>query len=137
MPKRRPHSLLSFFAFSALSLASLTTTRSAQACGAAYPGGPVVCIFPDKRPTEAPLNLRLSASYAYTDTTLLFGDDRRADLTRHAVFGGVQLAISDSADSSRYPGFERASIILKFLYGTFVVALLSGAVLLLSAVGGP
>ncbi len=93
MPRRRALSLLSL---ASLSIAALTASRTAEACGAAYPGGPVVCIFPDKRPAEAPLELRLSASYAFTDTTLLFGDDRRAELRRHAVFGGVQLPISES-----------------------------------------
>jgi hypothetical protein len=39
---------------------------------------------------------RLSASYAFTSTTLLFGEGRRADLTRHAVFGGVQMPLSRS-----------------------------------------
>lgn len=94
MPRRRAPSL---FSLASLSIAALTASRTAEACGAAYPGGPVVCIFPDKRPAEAPpLELRLSASYAFTSTTLLFGDERRAELTRHAVFGGVQLPISES-----------------------------------------
>jgi len=54
-----------------------------------------MCDFPRKA-AQAPAIVRLSASYAFTSTTLLFGDGRRADLTRHAVFGGVQLPISDT-----------------------------------------
>jgi polyferredoxin len=44
-----------------------------------------------------------------------------------AIVTTALVAISAFA-GSRYPGFERASLILKFLYGTVVVALLSGAV---------
>ena len=39
---------------------------------------------------------RLSASYAFTSTTILFGSGRRADLTRHAVFGEAQIPLSKS-----------------------------------------
>jgi hypothetical protein len=57
-----------------------------------------MCDFPRKsssasRNANAPI-ARLSASYAFTSTTLLFGDGRRADLTRHAVFGNVQLPLT-------------------------------------------
>jgi hypothetical protein len=43
---------------------------------------------------------RLSASYAFTTTTLLFGDGRRAELTRHAVFGAVQVPLTKSGSFS-------------------------------------
>ncbi len=79
-------------------MALLCAPRSAQACGAAYPGGPVMCDYPRKdtqRGSGIPV-ARLSASYAFTSTTLLFGDGRRADLTRHAVFGAVQIPLSRS-----------------------------------------
>ena len=39
---------------------------------------------------------RLSASYAFASTTLLFGQGRRAELTRHAVFGAVQIPLTRS-----------------------------------------
>ena len=76
--------------------ASSIAPRAARACGAAYPGGPVMCDFPRKNQNSAPHApvARLSASYAFTSTTLLFGDGRRADLTRHAVFGSAQIPLS-------------------------------------------
>lgn len=73
--------------------------RAAHACGAAYPGGPVMCDFPRTGPHAAaaqPAIARLSTSYAFTSTTILFGDGRRADLTRHAVFGSVQIPFNRS-----------------------------------------
>lgn len=73
-------------------LSILAAPRLADACGAAYPGGPVMCDFPRKTVARPPL-LRLSGSYAYTSTTLLFGDGRRADLRRHAVFGSGQIPL--------------------------------------------
>ena len=83
---------------------------AARACGAAYPGGPVMCDYPRRnadgtvidRPTGdadrslGPPIAHLSASYAFTSTTILFGDGRRADLTRHAVFGQLQLPLTKS-----------------------------------------
>ena len=93
MPKRRP---LTLALSSLLLLSSSLSSRLAHACGAAYPGGPVMCDYPRK--LEAPQAIaRLSASYAFTSTTLLFGDGRRADLTRHAVFGSVQLPLSSTS----------------------------------------
>ncbi len=46
--------------------------------------------------------LRLSSSYAYTSTTLLFSGagDRRADMRRHAAFVGMELPLSRSPTSS-------------------------------------
>ena len=96
------------------SIVAVTFTRPALACGAAYPGGPVMCDFPRKT-TDAPPGsapsapsmppiARLSASYAFTSTTLLFGDGRRADLTRHAVFGSVQLPLSRTGTLSAQIG---------------------------------
>jgi hypothetical protein len=89
--------------FSAVSLlaiatvAVLATPRVARACGAAYPGGPVMCDFPRR---AAPPLARLTASYAFTSTTLLFGAGRRAELTRHAVFGGAQLPLDRAGSLS-------------------------------------
>lgn len=64
----------------------------AAACGAAYPGGPMVCNIERDAPT--PLRVRMFASWAFTSTTLLFGGDRRADLTRHAVFVGTEVPLA-------------------------------------------
>ena len=110
MPERRFFLLLIPF----FSLLSIARARPAQACGAAYPGGPVMCDFP-RKPSDAPSGsapsapasppiARLSASYAFTSTTLLFGDGRRADLTRHALFGSVQLPLSRSGALSAQLG---------------------------------
>ena len=90
--------------------------REAHACGAAYPGGPVMCDFPRKDPNAnapdrasslaspstpaGPPIARLSASYAFTSTTILFGDGRRADLTRHALFGSAQVPLTRSGTLS-------------------------------------
>lgn len=79
--------------------ASLLATPSvARACGAAYPGGPVMCAYPrrDGPPAEGAFvpRVRLTTSWAFTSTTLLFGEGRRADLVRHAAFGGVELPIA-------------------------------------------
>jgi hypothetical protein len=65
----------------------------AFACGAAYPGGPMVCDNPRAKLWREPI-ARVSVSYAFTDTTLLFGDGRRADLERHVVFGGIEVPIA-------------------------------------------
>lgn len=43
---------------------------------------------------------RVLASWAFTSTTLLFGGDRRADLTRHAVFGGAELPLGKRLSST-------------------------------------
>jgi hypothetical protein len=90
-------SAAAWFAVAPILAAALTFRESAAvACGAAYPGGPVVCDYAPAR-SEAqrarPI-ARVSASYAYTSTVLLFGDGRRADLTRSTVFGGVELPLS-------------------------------------------
>ena len=86
-------------AFAALSALAALAPRTAQACGAAYPGGPVMCDFPRTGAHAAsaqPAVARVSASYAFTSTTILFGEGRRADLTRHAVFGSVQIPFNRS-----------------------------------------
>jgi hypothetical protein len=70
----------------------------AAACGAAYPGGPAVCTMEHDAPKRA--QGRVLASYAFTSTTLLFGGDRRADLTRHAVFAGAELPLSSRLSST-------------------------------------
>jgi hypothetical protein len=75
----------------------LLAPRIASACGAAYPGGPIMCDNPRaelwRRNERGPI-ARMSASYAYTSTTLLFGGDRRANLVRHAVFGGIEIPLA-------------------------------------------
>lgn len=87
--------------------ALLRPARDAQACGAAYPGGPVMCDYPRRDPDGSvvdrppgddagPPIARLAASYAFTSTTILFGSGRRAELTRHAVFGALQLPLTRS-----------------------------------------
>jgi hypothetical protein len=94
---------LALLAAAAVSIAmTLAVPRVAHACGAAYPGGPVMCDFPRKdagsagaTSATAPV-ARLSASYSFTSTTLLFGSGRRAELTRHAVFGNVQIPLTRS-----------------------------------------
>lgn len=81
----------------------LAAERAAEACGAAYPGGPVMCDYPrgdHAKPAARPV-IRLSSSYAYTNTTILFlGGDRRTDLTRHAAFVAGEVPLSRSASSS-------------------------------------
>lgn len=77
----------------------LVTPRAAHACGAAYPGGPVMCDYPRKEGGGAatrggPPILRLSTTYAFTSTTLRFGDGKRADLTRHSVFGSLEVPLA-------------------------------------------
>ncbi len=72
---------------------------AAHAGGAAYPGGPIICDVRDGPPGSKALGApvaRLTTSYAFTSTTLLFGDGRRADLSRHAIFGGVQIPLTRS-----------------------------------------
>lgn len=60
-----------------------------------------MCAYP-RRAEEAPgastrasrPRARLTASWSFTSTTLLFGDGRRTDLVRHAAFGGVELPVA-------------------------------------------
>jgi hypothetical protein len=70
-----------------------------------------MCDYPRKLDKDAPAGdplraraalpiARLSASYAFTSTTLLFGDGRRADLTRHAVFGAIQIPLTANGSLS-------------------------------------
>ena len=87
----------------ALTLTLTLLARPAHACGAAYPGGPVMCDFPRKDSPASSANApsgppiaRLSASYAFTSTTILFGSARRAELTRNTIFGGVQAPLTRS-----------------------------------------
>lgn len=70
----------------------------AAACGAAYPGGPVMCNIEHDAPK--PPQGRVFASWAFTSTTLLFGGDLRADLTRHAVFAGAELPLARRLSST-------------------------------------
>ena len=65
-----------------------------------------MCDFPRRpelRAQHEPI-ARLSASYAFTSTTLLFGDGRRADLTRHTVFGSAQIPLTHSGTWSALLG---------------------------------
>ena len=95
----------------ALTLTTFFAPRAARACGAAYPGGPVMCEFPrtdahtnTRATTSGPPIARLSASYAFTSTTILFGEGRRADLTRHAILGSVQIPLTRSGSLSALIG---------------------------------
>ena len=60
------------------------------------PDGTVMDRSAGEAATLGPPIAHLSASYAYTATTILFGNGRRADLTRHAVFGQLQLPLTKS-----------------------------------------
>lgn len=82
-----------------MSIAAIALPRSAHACGAAYPGGPVMCDYPRRTETKSPV-ARVSSSYAFTSTTLLFLDSGRADLTRHAAFGAVEVPLSQTGTTS-------------------------------------
>ena len=79
-----------------VSLALVGSPRRASACGAAYPGGPIMCTM-DDAPGHAgarlPTLARVGVSWSYTTTTILFGNARRADLTRHTVFAGSDLPL--------------------------------------------
>lgn len=54
---------------------------------------------PSRRATRAmrPKPLHLSLSWSYTTTTITFGEGRRADLQRHAVFAGSEVALGGGA----------------------------------------
>lgn len=79
---------------------ALAVPRIASACGAAYPGGPVYCTMEDAPSHQVakkalrPPPLHLSLSWAFTTTTILFGDGKRADLQRHTVFAGTEVPIA-------------------------------------------
>jgi hypothetical protein len=53
----------------------------------------MMCDYPRKVEQRAPI-VRLATSYAFTSTTLLFGEGRRADLVRHAVFGAIEVPLA-------------------------------------------
>jgi hypothetical protein len=80
-----------------LVLAVAAETRDAKACGAAYPGGPMVCTMADApssaRARQAGPAARVAGSWAFTSTTILFGEGRRAELTRHAFFVGTEVPL--------------------------------------------
>jgi hypothetical protein len=59
---------------------------------------------PGARSSSGAAIARLSTSYAFTSTTLLFGDGRRADLTRHAIFGSVQIPFTRTGSVSAQIG---------------------------------
>lgn len=76
--------------------AMVSIPLDAAACGAAYPGGPVMCDFPRKKggASQPRPILRMAATYGFTSTTLLFGKGRRADLTRHALLAGIEAPLA-------------------------------------------
>jgi hypothetical protein len=97
MQRAEAHLLLRILSFALVGLVALE--RSAEACGAAYPGGPVFCTMDDapghqKPTTPPPTPLHLSLSWEFTTTTILFGGGKRADLQRHAVFAGSEIAVA-------------------------------------------
>jgi hypothetical protein len=72
----------------------------ALACGAAYPGGPMVCNIERDAPRRHERRIlgdwpvaRVSASWAYTSTALRFSGDRRVSLQRHAGFVGTEIPL--------------------------------------------
>lgn len=88
-------------------LALAWAPRLAHACGAAYPGGPLVCTMNDAPGRAAALAqpppvARLFASYSFTSTVILFGEGRRSDLVRDAVFAGVEMPIGDRGMTLRF-----------------------------------
>ncbi len=86
-------------ALALVALLTIAAPPAAHACGAAYPGGPVMCDFPRNgahSSSSHPAIARLATSYAFTSTTILFGNGRRADLTRHAIFGSTQIPFNRS-----------------------------------------
>ncbi len=90
-------------------LIALATTREvpAHACGAAYPGGPMVCTMNDAPGhhaalASAPPIARVFASYSFTSTTILFGDPRRADLVRSAAFVGAEVPVGERGMTVRF-----------------------------------
>ena len=78
----------------------LAASHPAYACGAAYPGGPIMCDYPHDKPAEGdeskpqgPPIARVSASYAFTSTTIHFGG-LRTDLERHTGFADIQVPLN-------------------------------------------
>lgn len=65
--------------------------REAAACGGSGPGGTGMCALGEHR-TQPPM--RVGASVALTDTTILFGEGRRAGMTRTAVFGSFAMPVA-------------------------------------------
>ena len=83
------------FAFAGIA-ALVAQAHDAGACGAAYPGGPMVCTMadaPSAQKAHAPSlpRARVFASYAYTSTTILFTGDRRADIGAPAAQPGIAI----------------------------------------------
>ncbi len=82
-----------------LFLASFTASLAlvpnvAHACGAASPGGPSMCSLDEHEAEKNARSTRLSLTYGFKTTTLLFGDGRRADMQRHTIFGSVDRLLS-------------------------------------------
>jgi hypothetical protein len=82
-----------------IAAATLVPAR-AFACGAAYPGGPMVCNIERDAPRRHERRLlgdwpiaRVFASWAHTSTALRFSNDRRVPLSRHAAFVGTELPL--------------------------------------------
>jgi hypothetical protein len=58
----------------------------------------VVCNLESDAPKR--LQGRVFASWSFTSTTIRFGGDRRADLTRHAVFAGAEVPLGKRLSST-------------------------------------
>jgi hypothetical protein len=73
---------------------SFVSPRAAHACGGSGPGGTGMCAMPTHSARSLALPIRVGASFALTDTTILFGRGRRADMTRTAAFGTFALPVA-------------------------------------------
>ena len=103
---------------SAVTAVALAASHPAYACGAAYPGGPVMCDYPrrnadgtvvdspadSKDPTDGPPIVRIAGSYAFTSTTIKWGEGRRSDLTRHTAFADLQMPLNTSGSLTALAG---------------------------------
>ncbi len=77
------------FAAAVFALSGLA--REAAACGGSGPGGTGMCALSEH---EARLPVRVGASVGLTDTTILFGEGRRAAMKRTAVFGSFAMPVA-------------------------------------------
>ena len=64
----------------------------AAACGGSGPGGTGMCALSSRK--DAPPPLRASAGLSLTDTTILFGEGRRAGMTRTAGFATLSVPVA-------------------------------------------
>lgn len=78
-----------------VTLVTLVTPGVARACGGSGPGGTGMCTLPTGGPREARRDeVRVGTSLAVTDTTILFGGGRRADMKRTAAFASLALPVT-------------------------------------------